>query len=68
MKNEIAELRKKKSDQLEAELITIREEQFKLRIKHKTGQLNETSDLKKLRTRIAKIKTVMNEIKLKENK
>ena len=68
MKNEIAELRKKKSDQLEAELITIREEQFKLRIKHKTGQLNETSDLKKLRTKIAKIKTVMNEIKLKENK
>ena len=68
MNKEIIDLRKKKIDQLNAELISAREAQFSLRIKHKTGQLNETSDLKKLRTRIAKIKTVMNEIKLKENK
>ena len=65
MRNDIAELRKKNMQQLDAELISARESQFGLRIKHKTGQLNETSELMKVRKKIAQIKTIMNEIKQK---
>ena len=65
MNKELADLRKKNIDQLNAELISARESQFGLRIKHKTGQLNETSDLMKIRKKIAQIKTVINEIKHK---
>ena len=66
MKKELIDLRKKNIDQLNAELISERESQFSLRIKHKTGQLNETSELKKVRRKIAMIKTVINEMKLKD--
>ena len=68
MNNDIADLRKKNMQQLDAELLTARESQFGLRIKHKTGQLNETSELMKVRKKIAQIKTIMNEIKLEGDK
>ena len=66
MNKELADLRKKNLEQLNAELNSARESQFGLRIKHKTGQLNETSDLVKVKKKIALIKTVMNEVKLKD--
>ena len=66
MNKELADLRKKSLEQLNAELISARESQFGLRIKHKTGQLNETSDLVKVRKKIALVKTIMNEVKLKD--
>ena len=66
MNKELIDLRKKDIDELNAELISERESQFSLRIKHKTGQLNETSELKKVRRKIAMIKTVINEMKLKD--
>ena len=66
MNKELIDLRKKDIDQLNAELISERESQFTLRIKHKTGQLNETSELKKVRRKIAMIKTVINEMKRKD--
>ena len=65
MSNDLADIRKKNMQQLDAELISARESQFGLRIKHKTGQLNETSELMKVRKKIAQIKTIMNEIKQK---
>ena len=65
MSNDLADLRKKNMQQLDAELISARESQFGLRIKHKTGQLNETSELMKVRKKIAQIKTIMSEIKYK---
>ena len=68
MSKELAELRKKNLEKLDAELISARESQFGLRIKHRTGQLNETSELKKVRKKIAQIKTVINEMKLKDEK
>ena len=68
MSKELAELRNKNLEKLDAELISARESQFGLRIKHRTGQLNETSELKKVRKKIAQIKTVINEIKLKDEK
>ena len=66
MNKELIDLRKKNIDQLNAELISERESQFSLRIKPKTGQLNEPSELKKVRRKIAMIKTVINEMKLKD--
>ena len=57
-----------KRQQLSAELMSARETQFGLRIKHKTGQLNEVSDLVKVRKKIAVIKTLINEMKLKDEK
>ena len=68
MNKELADLRKKDIEQLSAELMSARETQFGLRIKNKTGQLNEVSDLVKLRKKIAVIKTLINEMKLKDKK
>ena len=66
MNKELVDLRKKNLEQLNAELLSARESQFGLRIKHKTGQLNETSDLEKVRKRIALIKTLINQNLVKE--
>jgi large subunit ribosomal protein L29 len=68
MNKELQELRKKNFEQLNAELVATRQEQFNLRIKHKTGQLNETNQLGIARKKIAKIKTLMNELKSQGNK
>jgi large subunit ribosomal protein L29 len=38
-----------------------REEEFKLRFKHATGQLEKTSRLKELRRSIARVKTIIRE-------
>ena len=62
----LVDLRKKNLEQLDAELMSARESQFGLRIKHKTGQLNETNELTKVRKKIALIKTIINEVKLKD--
>ena len=67
MNKELQELRKKNIDQLNAELVATRQEQFNLRIKHKTGQLNETNQLTIARKKIAKIKTLMNELKSQDS-
>ena len=68
MNKELQELRKKNIDQLNAELVATRQEQFNLRIKHKTGQLNETNQLTIARKKIAKIKTLMSELKSQDSK
>ena len=68
MNKELQELRKKNFEQLTAELLATRQEQFNLRIKHKTGQLNETNHLGIARKKIAKIKTLMNELKSQDSK
>ena len=68
MSKELIDLRKKNLDQLNQELASVRAEQFTMRIKHKTGQLNETNLLKNTRRKIARIKTLITETKNKEIK
>ena len=68
MNKELLELRKKNLEQLNSELIATRQEQFNLRIKHKTGQLNETNQINVSRKKIARIKTLMNELKTEDSK
>ena len=68
MNKEFAELKNKSSKELEAELMVAREDQFTLRIKHTTGQLNETSQLGDVKKKIDRIKTLINANKLKDEK
>ena len=53
------ELREKTVEELNAELITQLQEQFKLRMQASTDQLKQTHLLKQTRRDIARIKTVL---------
>jgi large subunit ribosomal protein L29 len=64
MNKELQELRKKNFEQLNAELVATRQEQFNLRIKHKTGQLNETNQLGIARKKDCKNKNSNERIKI----
>ena len=55
------ELREKSVDELNAQLLKLLEEQFKLRMQKSTGQLAQTHLLKQTRQEIAGIKTVLQE-------
>lgn len=55
------ELKNRSSEQLNQELIDLLKVQFGLRMQYATGQLGKTSELKKVRRNIARIKTVLAE-------
>ncbi|CAA0116643.1 MULTISPECIES: 50S ribosomal protein L29 [Zhongshania] len=55
------ELREKSVDDLNAQLLQLLEDQFKLRMQKSTGQLAQTHLLKKTRQEIARVKTVLQE-------
>ena len=54
-----SELREKSADELNAELLKLREEQFKLRMAKSMGQLGQTHLLKQTKRDIARVKTVL---------
>lgn len=54
-----SELREKTVEELNQELISQLESQFKLRMQASTGQLNQTHLLKQTRRDIARIKTTL---------
>jgi len=55
------ELREKSVDELKAALGDELKSQFKLRMQHATGQLNESHNVKETRRNIARIKTLLTE-------
>jgi len=57
-----SELRQKSVDELSAELLESLKEQFVFRMQRATGQLTRPSEMKKVRKKIARIKTVINEM------
>ena len=57
-----SELRQKNTDELSAELLESLKEQFVFRMQRATGQLTRPSEMKKVRRKIARIKTVNNEM------
>ena len=57
------DLRAMTNDQLEEKLVTNKKEQFNLRIQQSTGQLQNTSNMKKVRREVAKINTLLAERK-----
>jgi large subunit ribosomal protein L29 len=56
-----SELREKSPEDLNKQLLTLREEQFKLRMQKSTGQLGQTHLLQQTQRDIARVKTVMGE-------
>ena len=64
--SDLQDLRKKDIKALENLILEIRENQFKNRMKHKTGQLTESQLLTYDRKKIAQIKTIINEKKSEE--
>lgn len=62
------DLRNKSSDELAAELLELRREQFNLRMQRATGQLNRPHEYGRVRKDIARVKTVMAELKAKSDK
>lgn len=55
------EMREKSADELNTELLSLRESQFKLRMQSATGQLAQNHLLKQTRKDIARVKTVLRE-------
>jgi large subunit ribosomal protein L29 len=60
------ELRGKSPAELEDSLLELRKEQFNLRMQQGTGQLVRPSEMNRVRKDIARIKTVLNEMKAGE--
>ncbi|MCK4946674.1 MAG: 50S ribosomal protein L29 [Alphaproteobacteria bacterium] len=58
-----ADLRAKTVDELEQGLLDLRKEQFNFRFQKSTGKIEDTSRIRKVRRDIAKVKTLLNEIK-----
>ena len=56
-----SELREKSPEDLNKQLIALREEQFKLRMQKATGQLGQTHMLRDNQRAIARVKTVLTE-------
>ena len=58
---DIEDLRTKTDDQLTAELTELKREQFNLRFQAATNQLEQPSEIRRVRRTIAQIKTLQNE-------
>jgi large subunit ribosomal protein L29 len=56
-----SELRGKNGDELQKELESLLRAQFGLRMQLATQQLSNTSQLKKMKREIARVRTIMNE-------
>jgi len=59
----IADLRQKSDDELKAQILDLRKEQFNLRFQAASGQLENTARVRVIRRSIARIKTLLNERK-----
>ena len=55
------ELRNKTPDELRLELVNLKEEGFNLRFQQATGQMENTSGIRKARRAAAQVKTILNE-------
>ncbi len=58
----VNEIRQKNEEELSSELLESLKEQFVLRMQRASGQLNRPSEMKKVRRKIARIKTIINEM------
>jgi|SaaInlV_200m_DNA_2_1039689.scaffolds.fasta_scaffold290466_1 large subunit ribosomal protein L29 len=58
-----SEMREKSEADLQTELQEMLREKFNLRMQQATNQLSDNSQMKKVRRNIARVKTIMNEMK-----
>ncbi len=56
-----SELRDKSVDELNEELVSLRREQFNLRMQQATGEVRDQTEHGRVRKSIARVKTVLNE-------
>jgi large subunit ribosomal protein L29 len=61
-----SEIRDLKIEEIKAKLADVREELMKLRFRQVTGQLTDTSRLRTIRRDIARMETILNELKADE--
>ena len=61
-----SEIRDLKIEEIKAKLADVREELMKLRFRQVTGQLTDTSRLRTIRRDIARMETILNELKMDE--
>ena len=59
------ELRDKSTEELQAQLVSLKKDLFFLRMQHATNQLDNPLKMKEVKREIARIKTVMRENELK---
>ncbi|MDF1732907.1 MAG: 50S ribosomal protein L29 [Minwuia sp.] len=57
----VEEFRAKSDDQLKDSLVDLKKEQFNLRFRRATGQVEDTSRIRTIRRDIARVKTVLTE-------
>ena len=62
------EIREKTKDELNKELVALKEELFKLRFQHATNQLENPQRLVAVRRDIARVNTILREQELKSGK
>ena len=58
-----AELRSKSNEELKEQLLTLRKESFNLRFQKATGQLENTARVGQVRHDIARVKTILNQMR-----
>ncbi|HBY32551.1 MAG TPA: 50S ribosomal protein L29 [Clostridiales bacterium] len=61
------ELRSKSTEELQQELVALKDELFKLRFQHATNQLENPQRLGAVKRDIARVNTILREIELKAN-
>jgi large subunit ribosomal protein L29 len=57
-KNRLSDLKTMTDDQLDAEVLSLKKEQFNLRFQRATGQLENTARVRVVRRDIARVKTL----------
>ena len=62
----VTEIRDLRLEEMQTKLNDLREEMFNLRFQHGTGQLENTQKLKQTRKDIARLKTIIQEVILKQ--
>ncbi len=62
-----SDLRGKSQDELAEELLVLRKEQFNLRMQQATSQLTRSHEYVRVRKDIARVKTIMGELKRKSD-
>ena len=55
------DLRKKSGEEIQRELLALRQEEFSLRVQKGIGQMPRSSQMKSVRRNIARLKTILNE-------
>ena len=61
------ELRSKSTEELQQELVALKDELFKLRFQHATNQIENPQRLGAVKRDIARVNTILREIELKAN-